>query len=125
VLKVGAIVIRVEDLARQKEFWTAALDYVPRDDPDDPTHIVLRPREGPGPNISLDLWHADVQVPPKIHLDLYATDRDAEVERLKALGATAVHWSKMPDDADFTILADPEGNRFCIINKAAPRTEWG
>jgi hypothetical protein len=31
----------------------------------------------------------------------------------------------MPDDADFTILADPEGNRFCVINKANPRTEWG
>ena len=125
MLKVGSIVIRVEDLPRQKQFWMAALDYVPRDDGDDPTHVVLRPRAGPGPNVALDLWHADLHVPPRLHLDLYAADREAEVARLKALGATDVEWDKMPDDADFTILADPEGNRFCVINKANPPTEWG
>jgi hypothetical protein len=125
MIRVGSIVIRVEDLARQRDFWMAALDYVPRDDGDDPTHVVLRPRNGPGPNISLDKWHAALHIPPRIHLDLYATDRQAEVERLLALGATEVQWERMPDDADFTILADPEGNRFCVINKANPRTEWG
>jgi hypothetical protein len=125
VFKIGAIVIRVDDLPRQRDFWMAALDYVPRDDGDDPTHVVLRPRTGPGPNISLDLGHAPLHVPPRIHLDLYATDREAEVDRLVGLGAKHVEWSKMPDDADFTILEDPEGNRFCVINKANPRTEWG
>lgn len=125
MIRVGAIVIRVDDLAHQRDFWMAALDYVPRDDGDDPTHVVLRPRTGPGPNVSLDKWFAPLHVPPRIHLDLYATDRAAEVERLTRLGATRVEWSKMPDDADFTILADPEGNRFCVIDKANPRTEWG
>ncbi len=103
----------------------AALDYVPRDDGDDPTHVVLRPRTGPGPNVGLDKWHAPLNIPPRIHLDLYATDRSAEVARLLSLGATEVHWERMPLDADFTILADPEGNRFCVIDKANPRTEWG
>ena len=125
MFRIGAIVIRVDDLPRQKEFWTAALDYVPRDAGEDPDHVVLRPRDGSGPNISLDRWHADLHIPPKIHLDLYASDPDGEVERLKALGATEVHWSKKPADADFTILADPEGNRFCVINKENQRTEWG
>ena len=54
----------------------------------------------------------------KIHLDLYADDQAAEVERLKGLGATEVHWDKRPPDADYVILADPEGNRFCVIDTA-------
>jgi hypothetical protein len=125
VIKVGSIVIRVKDIRRQRDFWMAALDYVPRDDGDDPTHVVLRPRTGPGPNIAFDTMRSELHIPPRIHLDLYATDRDAEVARLKELGATEVHWSKMEPDADFTILADLEGNRFCVIDKSNPRTEWG
>jgi hypothetical protein len=57
-----------------------------------------------------------VQVPPRIHLDLFTEDQAGEVERLKALGATEVHWDKRPPDADYVILADPEGNRFCVVD---------
>jgi hypothetical protein len=35
---------------------------------------------------------------------------------LKALGASEVHWDKRPADADYVILADPEGNRFCVVD---------
>ena len=66
--------------------------------------------------MSLDMHHAAERVPPRIHLDLYADDQPAEVERLKGLGATEVHWDKRPADADYVILADPEGNRFCVID---------
>jgi predicted enzyme related to lactoylglutathione lyase len=66
--------------------------------------------------MSLDMHHAAERVPPRIHLDLYADDQAAEVERLTALGATEVHWDKRPPDADYVILADPEGNRFCVID---------
>jgi catechol 2,3-dioxygenase-like lactoylglutathione lyase family enzyme len=114
-IRVGSIVIRVDDLERQKAFWTAALDYVPREDDDD-TFALLRPRDGVGPNVSLDRWPTPVQIPPKIHLDLYAEDQAAEVKRLIRLGATEVQWDRMPADADFVILADPEGNRFCVID---------
>jgi len=38
------------------------------------------------------------------------------VPRDIALGATEVHWDKRPPDADYVILADPEGNRFCVID---------
>ena len=119
MIRVGSIVIRVDDLERMTEFWSRALDYVPRDR-DDPDFVVLRPRDGIGPNVSLDRWYAPVQIPPKIHLDLYAEDQEAEVERLKALGATEVTWDRMPPGADFVILADPEGNRFCVIDKGQP-----
>jgi hypothetical protein len=117
MIMVGSIVLRVDDLARQRAFWAAALDYVPRDDTSD-DFVLLRPRNGIGPNLSLDRHHSTLQVPPRIHLDLYADDQAAEVQRLIALGATKVVWNKRPADADYVILADPEGNRFCVVDAA-------
>lgn len=120
MIRVGSIVIRVDDLPKQVAFWSAALDYMPRegDDPVNGDFVLLRPRSGQGPNISLDKMRSTVQIPPRIHLDLYAEneeDQAAQVKRLIALGATEVHWDRKPPDADFIILADPEGNRFCVI----------
>ena len=115
MLRVGSIVIRVDDLVRQVAFWSAALDYVPREDDSDDFKL-LRPRSGISPNVSLDKVHSKLQIPPRIHLDLYADDQAAEVERLKALGATDVPWDRKPPDADYVILADPEGNRFCVVD---------
>jgi len=119
MLRVGSIVIRVDDLARQTAFWSTALDYVPRESDLRPESdfVLLRPRDGAGgPNVSLDAMRSTLHVPPRIHLDLYAEDQAAEVERLKALGATEVHWDKRPPDADYVIMADPEGNRFCVVH---------
>src|SRR5215510_2554079 len=99
-LTVGSIVIRVDDLERQKAFWTAALGYVPREGDDD-TFALLRPRDGQGPNVSLDRVRAPLPVPPKIHLDLYAEDQAAEVARLEGLGATRIHWDRQPADSDY------------------------
>jgi catechol 2,3-dioxygenase-like lactoylglutathione lyase family enzyme len=117
MVRVGSIVIRVDDLPRQKAFWSAALDYVPRPGDDD-DFALLRPRDGAGPNISLDRVRARLEIPPRIHLDLYTDDQAGEVERLKRLGATEVHWDKRPPDADYVIMADPEGNRFCVVDTA-------
>jgi catechol 2,3-dioxygenase-like lactoylglutathione lyase family enzyme len=115
MIRIGSIVLRVDDLPRQKAFWIAALGYVPREgDGDD--FALLRPKDGVGPNVSLDRVRSTVQIPPRIHLDLYTDDQAGEVKRLIALGATEVHWDKRPPDADYVILADPEGNRFCVID---------
>ena len=119
MIRVGSIVIRVDDLARQKAFWTAALDYLaPDDHPDD--FVLLRPRDGRGPNVSLDRVRSEVHLPPRIHLDLYADDQAAEVERLVGLGASLVEWKGRPADADYVILQDPEGNRFCVVDASEP-----
>jgi hypothetical protein len=115
MLHIGSIVIRVDDLQRQSEFWSAALDYVPREENSD-DFVLMRPKDGMGPNISLDRVRSALQIPPRIHLDLYAEDQAAEVKRLIGLGATEVHWDSRPPDADYVILADPEGNRFCVID---------
>jgi len=118
VVRVGSIVIRVDDLQRQTRFWAAALDYVPREE-NSADFVLLRPKDGVGPNVSLDRVRSTVQVPPRIHLDLYTDDQPREVRRLIGLGATEVHWDRRPPDADYVILADPEGNRFCVVDVTA------
>jgi catechol 2,3-dioxygenase-like lactoylglutathione lyase family enzyme len=118
VLSIGSIVLRVDDLRRQTEFWQAALGYVRRDDGKSDDFVLLGPPHGSGPHLSLDQVRSQLQIPPRLHLDLYADDQAAEVERLMTLGATKVHWDKRPPDADYVILADPEGNRFCVVDTA-------
>ncbi len=88
--------------------------------------MLLRPRAGTGsgpgtgtaPSVSLDAVPSPRTLPPRIHLDLYAEDQDAEVARLLALGAREVHWDKRLADADYVIMEDPEGNRFCVVDAA-------
>lgn len=115
IVRVGSIVLRVDNLQRQIDFWAAALNYAPSEERSD-DFVALRPRDGVGPNLSLDQVHSELHIPPRIHLDLYTDDQAGEVKRLIALGATEVHWSKRPPDADYVILADPEGNRFCVVD---------
>lgn len=116
MITVGSIVIRVSDLQAQKRFWMQALDYLDRPGDDD-DFALLRPQDGIGPNVSLDAQPAERTLPPRIHLDLYADDQTAEVARLESIGAEQVPWSKRPTDADYVIMQDPEGNRFCVVQK--------
>jgi hypothetical protein len=51
-----------------------------------------------------------------VHLDLYAQDQTAEVERLIGLGATRFPERDRPADADYVMLCDPDGNRFCVVD---------
>jgi catechol 2,3-dioxygenase-like lactoylglutathione lyase family enzyme len=118
MLRIGSIVLRVDDLRRQTDFWQAALGYVRRDDGKSDDFVLLGPPDGAGPHLSLDQVHSTLEIPPRLHLDLYTNDQAAEVERLIALGATEIHWDKQPADADYVILADPEGNRFCVVDTA-------
>jgi catechol 2,3-dioxygenase-like lactoylglutathione lyase family enzyme len=114
MLRIGSIVLRVDDLERQADFWEAALDYERLQMDHD--FVLLRPKDGAGPNVSLDQVRSELNIPPRLHLDLYTESQAEEVERLLALGATEVHWDKRPADADYVILADPEGNRFCVVD---------
>jgi hypothetical protein len=116
MIEIGTVVMGVDDLPRAKRFWMEALAYVPRD-PGDDTFVVLVPPVGTGTHLALDLCETPVQEHPRVHLDLYADDQAAEVERLLALGATDVSWDLYPDRPhDFVVLADTEGNRFCVID---------
>jgi catechol 2,3-dioxygenase-like lactoylglutathione lyase family enzyme len=116
-IKVGSTVINVLDMERALAFWTQALGYLPRDPDGDRTFAVLVPPERDWSNISLQLAHRAKSGVNRVHLDLYADDQAAEVARLEALGATRVEpWPYKPG-ADYIVLADPDGNEFCVIQK--------
>ena len=111
---MGAVQVR-----RAANFWCQALNYEPRHEiADDWT--VLVPADGrPGPGLSIGLSESPVQDHPRVHLDLYAgdaADQAAEVERLVSFGAERVHWDRYNEGSDFVVLADTEGNRFCVID---------
>src|SRR5207247_9760311 len=84
-VRIGSIVIDVDDFDRMMTFWQAALRYVPGrpPTPGDP-FVILKDPEGHGPNVSID------GMPPvrgRLHPDLYADDQDGEVEHLLRLTA--------------------------------------
>ena len=113
-MRIGSIVIRCYEFEKMLAFWQDALHYVPKYPPEG-GWVILHDPAGKGPNISLD------QAPEKrtgkrswIHLDLYTSDREGEVERLVRLGATRYPWRYQPDD-DFIVLEDPDGNLFCVV----------
>jgi hypothetical protein len=103
----AALVLNVSDTGRAARFWSEALGYVRQ--PDAPAFLV--PPNGDGLRLHLD-------DEDRTHLDLWVdsegSDWEAEVDRLVALGATRVDWV-YPEDADFVVLADTEGNLFCVI----------
>ncbi|MEU9304122.1 VOC family protein [Streptomyces sp. NPDC048269] len=119
MLNIGTIVMGAEDVRRAAEFWTRALGYVPRDGEVDADWTVLVPADGRGPGLALGRSTSPVQEHPRVHFDLYTADaaeQKAEVARLVSLGARHVDWDSYPEDPDFVVLADPEGNPFCVID---------
>ncbi|WP_329376486.1 VOC family protein [Streptomyces sp. NBC_01351] len=120
MLSIRTIVMGAADVRRAVEFWGRALEYVPRGGEVDERWTVLVPAEGgSGPELALGRSVSPVQERPRVHIDLYAADaaeQKAEVARLVALGARHVDWDSYPEDPDFVVLADTEGNRFCVID---------
>ena len=119
MLSIGTVVVGVNDVGRAARFWQQALGYAPRDELEDDWAVLIPSGGGPGTHLALQLNETPVQERPRIHLDLYAgdaADQAAEVERLISLGAERVDWDLYPDDPDFIVLADTEGNRFCVID---------
>jgi hypothetical protein len=111
----------VHDLGRMLAFWSAALGYEVDGD-------HLRPPPGAPPE-SLTVWlqRTDARKTEKNrnHPDLYVPaggDLDAEVERLIGLGASRADVGQTGREG-FTVLADPEGNEFCLIHRPWRRRE--
>jgi catechol 2,3-dioxygenase-like lactoylglutathione lyase family enzyme len=120
VLTIGVVVLGTTDGPRATEFWRQALGYELRTDGFGGWATVLQPPGGaPGPRIALQRSQEPPQDHPRIHLDLHvagAAEQQAEVQRLVSLGAEQVAWDSYPDDPDFVVLADPDGNRFCVVD---------
>jgi catechol 2,3-dioxygenase-like lactoylglutathione lyase family enzyme len=119
VLNLGLIVLGVTDVPRAADFWCAALGYERREDGFGGWATVLAPPGGSGTKIALQRSQTPLQEYPRLHLDLHVSDaaeQAAEAARLVSLGAERVDWDSYPGDPDFVVLADPDGNRFCIVD---------
>jgi catechol 2,3-dioxygenase-like lactoylglutathione lyase family enzyme len=112
--RIGSIVFNCDDFSKMERFWRGALGYVPRDppDPDAGQFIVLKDPTGQGPNLSIDRGEPERG---RIHLDLYSTDPEGDVQRILNLGGK-LYRERRPGE-DFTVLEDPEGNLFCVVDK--------
>jgi catechol 2,3-dioxygenase-like lactoylglutathione lyase family enzyme len=113
-MRIGSIVIDCADFERMTRFWQEALCYVPREAAGD-GWVVLKDPNGQGVNVSLNRVAEPRPGRGRLHLDLYAEDQAAEVGRLLALGATRHPRAAEPGE-DFIVLADPEGNLFCVVD---------
>jgi hypothetical protein len=104
-------------------WWQAVLDYdEDPDDPNEPGHeeCMISSADGRHRLLFIEVPEAK-QVKNRIHLDLRPTEgtRDAEFARLADLGATVVADRRNADGKGWVVLADPEGNEFCILRSEA------
>ena len=112
-LRLHHIVIDTHDLPGLARFWTQALGWRVLSERDQ--EIVIGTDENAPVGICF-MPVSDVKtVKNRVHLDLTtsAADRDAEIERLLALGARRVDIGQTGQES-WTVLADPEGNEFCV-----------
>lgn len=114
-LEYYSTVLNVQDIKKARDFWKEALGFVVKRDGDDWVSLQHPTKE----------WHVlslQLTDKPKVglnryHFDLFADDAPAEIERLKGLGASIVPWEFYDSDSDFVVMADPEGNEFCVCTR--------
>ena len=113
------VTVDSHDAYAQSVWWTQVLGYAEDpDDPNEPGHeecMIFSP-DGATRLLFIEVPDAK-QVKNRLHLDLRPADggRDAELDRLLGLGASVVDDRRLPDGRGWVVLADPEGNEFCIL----------
>src|SRR5579863_6144571 len=116
--RVSELVLGCRDPAVLARFWCEVLDFVVLDREDDGS-VEIGPREGfggPQPTIILSRRDEPEQGKSRLHIDVNATDRDqdAELDRLLKLGARPADIGQTGLES-WHVLADPEGNEFCLL----------
>ena len=106
------IVVEAHDPAALGQWWRDALDWVVVND--DPSEFEIRPEPDRMPGMLFVHVAAAKTMKNRLHPDFRPGDRDAEVERLLGLGATRVDLGQ--GDVAWVVLADPEGNEFCVLS---------
>ena len=113
------------DAYAQSVFWANVLGFhEDRDDPNKPGDDECMIFSPDGAQRLLFIGVPDAkQVKNRVHLDLKPADgtRDQELARLFAVGAREIADRRMPDGTGWVVLADPEGNEFCILRSDAER----
>jgi predicted enzyme related to lactoylglutathione lyase len=110
------VTIDCADARSLAKFWTAAAGYVEADDYGG-EYIVLTPAGADG-GLAIGLQRVDEPRTGKnrVHIDWHVSDRTAEVARLVGLGATVLAEHSIGGFV-WTVLADPEGNEFCVAGE--------
>jgi predicted enzyme related to lactoylglutathione lyase len=123
---IRSITVDCTDPYRQAQFWSEVTGW--QEDPDDPNNPG-DPEGGIITGHGINLLFIPVPEPKlvknRMHLDLIptASSRDEEVARLLGIGATLVADHREPDGTGFVVLADPEGNEFCVERSLRERGE--
>jgi hypothetical protein len=121
--RITELVLDVHDPDLLARFWCTVLGYVELDRVDG--SIEIGPPEagfgGPQPTIVFDRTDEPKSGKLRLHIDVNATDRDqeAELDRLLAAGARRVDIGQTGNES-WHVLADPEGNEFCLLRRRVP-----
>lgn len=107
--------VEADDPAGLGTWWRDALGWVVVND--DPNAFEIQPEEGRLPGLLFLQAGSTKATKNRIHLDFRPDDHASEVERLSALGATLVDIGQ--GDVSWAVLADPEGNEFCVLAASA------
>ncbi|ACU38497.1 VOC family protein [Actinosynnema pretiosum subsp. pretiosum] len=118
--RISELVLGCRDPELLARFWCEVLDFVVLGREDDGS-VEVGPREGFGgaqPTLFLSRRAEPEPGKPRLHIDVNATDRDQEdeLERLLALGARPADVGQSGDES-WHVLADPEGNEFCLLKR--------
>ena len=123
-LRLGELVIDCADHEVVVPFWLAALGDYERLEVNE-QYVAIAPLEravGRPPILFQKVPEAKV-VKNRVHMDLRGPSMAAEVERLTALGATFIAERSLGEAVTWTVMADPEGNEFCISTDRMPASE--
>jgi hypothetical protein len=117
-LALHHVVVDAHDLPRLARFWAQALRWSVLSERD--REVVIGPDVESPVGICFMPVTDRKTVKNRLHLDLTtaADDRDAEIERLLGLGARRVDVGQTGEES-WTVLADPEGNEFCVVRPKA------
>ena len=110
------LAIDCADPARVAEFWAAVLEYAVIDTGVD-GEVEIGPPGGGGPTLVFVQVPERKSVKNRVHIDVNPSGQDqaAELQRLLALGARQVDVGQR--DVNWVVLADPEGNEFCLLHR--------
>jgi predicted enzyme related to lactoylglutathione lyase len=119
VSRFSELCVDCHDPRRLAAFWAQVLGWNIDDDDDD--EIEVANPDGSVPTLLFITVPEGKAVKNRLHIDVTATDRsqDEEVERLLGLGATRADVGQGPD-VTWVVLADPEGNEFCVLRGRQP-----
>jgi hypothetical protein len=123
-----SVVVDCDDVGSQARWWAEVLDWRVIYEANDevvvvPPHVAEGgesvPTEEQGPGLVFVPVPEGKTTKNRLHIDLAPPaggDQASEVRRLEALGATRADVGQVPEEHSWVVMADPEGNEFCVLS---------